>query len=252
MAIVEARGIRSAIVDREALVENARALVAARGDDVFVDVRADGYGHGALTAALAAADAGVGGVVVWSHDAAIELRSGLFSGAILIDGGAERMLLTVDSATAVPLPFDVARDAELALYGVGSGRAALRVAASVVATKKVAAGAGVSYGHTWRASTPTLLGLVGMGYADGVHRHAGNAAVVCVADKPHPIVGRVAMNAFVIDLGVDTSVEPGAEAVIVGDPRAGEPTATEWAGSLGVPVGEVLAALGNHTPRSLR
>lgn len=252
MAIVEARGIRSAVVDREALVDNARALVEARGGNVFVDVRADGYGHGALTAALAAAEVGAAGVVVSSRDDALELRSGSFSGAILVDDGAERMLLSAGSTTAASPAADVERDAGLALYGTGAGRATLRVSAIVVATKKVEAGAGVSYGHTWRAPAPTVLGLVGMGYADGVHRHAGNAAVVYVAGKRHPIVGRVAMNAFVVDLGADTAAKPGAEAVIVGDPGAGEPTVAEWAASLGVPVGEALSALGNHTPRSFR
>jgi alanine racemase len=104
----------------------------------------------------------------------------------------------------------------------------LSVIGEVVALKRVAADAGVSYGYTYRTPQPTNLALVALGYADGVPRLASNRAEVLVRDQRFPLVGRIAMDQFVLDVG-DATVDLGADAVLFGDPGRGEPSALEWA-----------------------
>jgi alanine racemase len=94
--------------------------------------------------------------------------------------------------------------------------------------KRIAAGDAVSYGHTWRAERPTTVGLVPVGYGDGVPRHAGNRAEVLVGDRRRPIRGRVCMDQFVVDLG-DDDAQPGDDVWLFGAGLLGEPTAQEWA-----------------------
>ncbi len=67
--------------------------------------------------------------------------------------------------------------------------------------KRVPAGQGVSYGHAYITPRDTILGLVPLGYADGVPRNATNVGPVSVHGVPNVIAGRVCMDQFVVDLG---------------------------------------------------
>ena len=92
-----------------------------------------------------------------------------------------------NSAGAILRPsarFDLVR-VGLASYGLDPApgrtpdlglRPAMTVRATLAQTKPLAAGASVSYGHTWTADTATTIGLVPVGYGDGVPRHASNTA----------------------------------------------------------------------------
>ena len=77
----------------------------------------------------------------------------------------------------------------------------------LAAVKRVPAGSGVSYGHTHVTERETTLGLVPLGYADGVPRHISDRAEVAVGGRRHRIAGRVCMDQFVVDLG-DNEVSP--------------------------------------------
>jgi alanine racemase len=105
---------------------------------------------------------------------------------------------------------------------------AMHVSARLALVKEIDAGAGVSYGHTWHAERPTTVGLVPVGYGDGVPRHAGNRAEVLVGGLRRPVRGRVCMDQFVVDLGDDPAAE-GDDAVLFGTGLYGEPTAQDWA-----------------------
>jgi alanine racemase len=59
------------------------------------------------------------------------------------------------------------------------------------------------------------------------------------------------MNALVLDLGGDTA-ELGDEAVVFGDPAAGEPAVWDWASALGRPAAEAASVFGSHLPREYR
>ena len=92
--------------------------------------------------------------------------------------------------------------------GAGRARYGLRPAmtarARVMLTKRVPAGQGVSYGHTYLTERETTLALVPLGYADGVPRHASNGGPVRLGRRANrTIAGRVCMDQFVLDCGDD-------------------------------------------------
>ena len=125
---------------------------------------------------------------------------------------------------------------------------AMTVTAPLLSAKPVPAGAGVSYGHTWVADTATTLGLVPVGYGDGVPRHASNAAHVLVDGKQRAMRGRVCMDQFVVDLGGDRP-EPGAQVVLFGPGTHGEPTAQDWAEAAGTISYEIVTRIGGRLTR---
>jgi len=119
----------------------------------------------------------------------------------------------------------------------------------LVMVKPVAAGEGVSYGHTWIADHDTTVGLVPAGYGEGVPRHASNRAEVGVNGERHPIRGRVCMDQFVVDLGETTDVRAGDVAVLFGTGAEGEPTATDWAQACGTINYEIVTRIGGRFQR---
>jgi alanine racemase len=127
-------------------------------------------------------------------------------------------------------------------------RPAMTLLARVANVKRVAAGQGVSYGHTYTTPTETVLALLPVGYADGLPRHAGNAGPVLLAGRLGPLAGRVCMDQIVVDLGAGAEVAPGDVAVLFGA-RPGEPTAEDWAGAAGTISYEIVARMGARVPR---
>jgi alanine racemase len=87
---------------------------------------------------------------------------------------------------------------------------------TVVQTKRVPAGSGVSYGYLYHTERETTLALVPIGYAEGLPRSATGKAKVCIGGTFYPIQSRIAMDQFVVDVG-DASVSPGDRVVIFGD-----------------------------------
>ena len=161
--------------------------------------------------------------------------------------------------------FDLVR-AGIAVYGLAPApgvadsnslglRPAMTLTARLALTKHVPAGAGVSYGHRYRTQTATMLGLVPLGYADGVPRAAGNTAEVLVRGAEisvrRTISGTVCMDQFVVDLGAenDGAFVAGDEVVLFGPGDAGEPTAQEWAEALGTISYEIVTRIGGRVPR---
>ncbi|HEY0260826.1 MAG TPA: alanine racemase C-terminal domain-containing protein [Lacisediminihabitans sp.] len=122
-------------------------------------------------------------------------------------------------------------------------RPVLRLWAPVAATKRVHAGAGVSYGYTYTTTTETTLALVTLGYADGLDRAAGNRGRIAIADRTVTIAGRVAMDAFMVDLGDVTAPPLGTPVTVIGDREHDEPTAFDLAGSLGTVSAEITTRL---------
>lgn len=118
----------------------------------------------------------------------------------------------------------------------------------VVAVRRVEPGHGVSYGHTWRAEHPTGLALVPLGYADGIPRQASGKAEVWLAGRRMPVVGRIAMDQFIVDTG-DALVEVGDEVVVFGDGRTGAPTAEDWAGWADTIGYEIVTRIGQRVTR---
>ncbi|MFI1398836.1 alanine racemase [Streptomyces sp. NPDC020681] len=124
----------------------------------------------------------------------------------------------------------------------------MTLAASVALVKRVPAGHGVSYGHHYVTAGETTLGLIPLGYADGIPRHASGRGPVLVGGEWHRIAGRVAMDQFVVDLG-GKKVQEGAEALLFGPGRRGEPTAEDWAEAAGTIAYEIVTRIGTRVPR---
>ena len=127
-------------------------------------------------------------------------------------------------------------------------RPALTVRARISTVKRVPEGHGASYGLTWRAPRPTTLALMPLGYADGIPRGV-RGAQVSIGGARYPIVGRVAMDQCIVDVG-DDAVAPGDEVLVMGPGTAGEPTAEEWAGWDDTIGYEIVTRLGARLPRS--
>ncbi|MFD5253499.1 alanine racemase [Streptomyces bobili] len=166
-----------------------------------------------------------------------------------------------NSPAALTLPethFDLIRPG-IAMYGVspspelGSSadlglRPVMRLAASLALVKQVPGGHGVSYGHHYTTPGVTTLGLVPLGYADGVPRHASGTGPVLIGGKWRTVAGRIAMDQFVVDLGGDEP-GPGEEAVLFGPGDRGEPTAEDWAQAAGTIAYEIVTRIGSRVPR---
>jgi len=93
---------------------------------------------------------------------------------------------------------------------------ALSWKSQVVLVKRVGAGEGVGYGHTFRTETPTDVALVPIGYGDGVFRTLGNCANVLINGRRYPLVGRISMDSFGVDVGTDGRVQVGDTVTLIG------------------------------------
>lgn len=140
-------------------------------------------------------------------------------------------------------------------------RPVMRLQAPLVQVKRIPDGQAVSYGGTWRAPTDRWVGLVPLGYGDGIPRAAASAGPVWVAGRRTTVVGKVCMDQVVIDLGPATDAEgsplpapaaAGDLVIVWGDPRRdgeGVPTAEDWARVCSTISYEVLTRLGPRVPR---
>jgi alanine racemase len=127
---------------------------------------------------------------------------------------------------------------------------AMTLVARLSSVKSVPAGAGVSYLHTWIAGRDCQLGLVPVGYGDGIPRSASNYVAVCVEGELMPQVGTIAMDQFVIDTTDSAAgICAGSEVYLFGSGGHGELTADQWgelSGSIGY---EIVTRLGSRIPR---
>ena len=126
---------------------------------------------------------------------------------------------------------------------------AMRLKAKLHLVKAVKAGVSVGYGGTAITKSDTKLGVVTLGYADGIPRNANNLAGVFVAGKRAPIIGRVSMDQFVVDLGSNSLAKTGDEVIVFGDGLGGEYTADEWAKASGTINYEIVTRIGSRVPR---
>ena len=169
-------------------------------------------------------------------------------------GVAPQRVHIANSAAALTRP-DLSRDmvrTGIAIYGrtpvpaVGDFGLipAMTLTAEVALVKKVAAGQGISYNHTWVAPSDTVVAVLSCGYADGVPRVLSNQLEVWLGGRRFRNVGRVCMDQLVVDLGPDGGgVAEGDRPVLFGTGAHGEPTALEWADAVGTIDYEILTSI---------
>ena len=146
---------------------------------------------------------------------------------------------------------------------------ALELRAPLTSVKVIEEGTPASYGGTWVAPTRRWIGLVPLGYGDGILRAASNRArvVVHTASGPFnaPLIGRVCMDQFMVDLGHaegspgtptarsgDAPAAPGDITILFGSGADGEALADDWAQAAGTINYEIVTHLGAHIPRIYR
>lgn len=204
---------------------------------------------------------------VWSHLAcadepghpSVDIQAARLEDAfkIAVDAGLRPMRHIANSAATLTRPdlhFDLVRPG-IAIYGLNPvpGSAPLRPAmtfrSSVSLARTVPAGESVSYGHTWTTPTETTLALVPVGYADGVPRALSGRMEVWLGGRRRPVVGRVCMDQIVVDCGQDP-IADGDEVILFGPGDRGEPTAREWADTIGTIDYEIVT--GMYRPRVRR
>ncbi|GAA1843953.1 alanine racemase [Agromyces salentinus] len=166
------------------------------------------------------------------------------------------------TAAALRLPearFDLVRIG-IGTYGVtpyGDGTTAadlgltpaMTLRGRIIAVRRVEPGTGVSYDHTWHAPRATTLALVPLGYADGIPRQASGRGEVLLAGRRRPVVGRIAMDQFVVDVGED-AVAVGDPVVLFGDPASGAPSADDWAAAADTIGYEIVTRIGTRVVRT--
>ena len=115
--------------------------------------------------------------------------------------------------------------------------------------KDIPAGSQVGYGGTAITKSDTKLAVIPMGYADGIPRNANSLAGVLIGNKRAPIIGRVSMDQFVVDLGNDSIARAGEWAYLIGSEGAGGYTADAWAKACGTINYEIVTRIGARVPR---
>ncbi len=129
--------------------------------------------------------------------------------------------------------------------------AAMTVRAKLHLVKDVPAGSPVGYGATAITERDTKLGVVAMGYADGIPRVAQGAGIFFQGERA-PIIGRVSMDQFVVDLGANSRAISGDWVEIFGDGATGGYTAEDWGKASGSINYEIVTRIGPRMPRIYR
>ena len=157
------------------------------------------------------------------------------------------------------LCFDYAR-AGIALYGILSGKSdqvnaavelkpVLSLKARVESVKMLYQGESAGYGLTYSAERDRRIGILSIGYADGVPRNLSNRGLVLCNGKIAPVIGRICMDQMLVDLSGAGSVKAGDEAVLIG--KSGEleiraEDMAQWAGTIS---NEILSRMGERLER---
>ena len=201
--------------------------------------------------------------------------------AILADAGITPRIRHLSATSGIlwhpEAHYDMVR-AGIGLYGLSPDPAvatadelglipALELSAPLTSVKVIEEGTPASYGGTWVAPTRRWIGLVPLGYGDGIFRAASNKARVVVRTEAGllnaPLVGRVCMDQFIIDLGPaggdagtptarsgDAPAAVGDLAVLFGAGHDGDPLADDWARAATTINYEIVTRLGAHIPRA--
>lgn len=142
-----------------------------------------------------------------------------------------------------------------ALYGINPtpGRPnpmqlPVRLTTRVLAVRDLQPGESVGYNATWRATRPSRIATVGIGYADGWHRALSGRGRAFFDGTPVPLVGRVSMDFTTFDVTDHPAVQPGGWLELLGPAQTPDDVAIA-AGTNGY---EVLTSLGRRFHRIYR
>lgn len=152
----------------------------------------------------------------------------------------------------------------IALYGNGRWPAdarrtqAMRLVSEVAQLRTIEAGGSVGYGATWRATKPTRVAVLPIGYADGLPRRASGHAQAAIRGVRVPLIGVISMDIAIADVSALPVVEVGDPAVLLGrasasaDPSAKSPSISvaEYGAWAGLTEYEVTCGMSKRVPRT--
>jgi alanine racemase len=126
---------------------------------------------------------------------------------------------------------------------------ALSLRSFVAAVRRFDEGESAGYGRRWSAPQPTWVATIPIGYGDGWRRAFTNNAEVLIGGRRHALVGTVSMDNITVDLGPDTDVQPGAEAILIGSDGSERVTVEELARRIDTINYEITCALSQRVRR---
>ncbi|NUQ33394.1 MAG: alanine racemase [Planctomycetaceae bacterium] len=164
-------------------------------------------------------------------------------------------------AAAISMPhahFDMVRPG-LALYGLSGAapefvtpldlKRVLTLKTQVAFIKDVAEGTPVSYDRKWYAQAPTRIATLPVGYNDGLPVQLTNRAQVLIHGRRAPMVGRIAMDYVMVDVGAIPGVKRGDIVTLIGRDGNEEIKIEELANLLGTVPYAVSCGLGRRVRR---
>ena len=173
-------------------------------------------------------------------------------------GFAFRLRHIANSAAVLSLPeshLDMVRPG-IMIYGLrpashlGEGlRPAMAVVSRITKLKTLPDGTPVSYGCTYRCEGPRRIATIPMGYADGYRRALSNRFHVLIGGKKAPVVGRVCMDMFMVDVSELDGVRTGDEVLIFGKSEDGYLPAEEMAKAIDSIPYEIVTGITSRVPR---
>ena len=107
----------------------------------------------------------------------------------------------------------------------------------------------ISYGRTFKTSDKTVVATIPVGYADGYIRKLGENGKVIIKDQFAPIIGRICMDQFMIDVTNIPDVKIGDEVILLGEKNNLKYNADDIAEKLGTINYEVTCMLKSRLPR---
>ena len=127
---------------------------------------------------------------------------------------------------------------------------ALELKSHIVYLKEVEAGCGISYGSTYVTERTTRVATLPVGYGDGYPRALSNKGYVLIHGKKAPILGRVCMDQFMVDVTDIPLAQEGDEVTLIGRDAAAFLSVEELADMAGNTVNyEIVCDLGKRIPR---
>ncbi|MBQ4347390.1 MAG: alanine racemase [Firmicutes bacterium] len=115
--------------------------------------------------------------------------------------------------------------------------------------KELSGGESISYGRTYITESPRKIATVPMGYADGISRLLSNKGRVIIKGKYAPVVGRICMDQFMVDITDIPEVSPGDPICLLGSSEGLEISADELAMHMGTINYEVTCLITSRVPR---
>lgn len=126
---------------------------------------------------------------------------------------------------------------------------ALEIKSHVIYIKEIPAGTGISYGSTFITQRKTKVATIPVGYADGYSRNMSNIGKVIIRGQYAPIIGRVCMDYFMVDITDISDVKQGDVVTLLGsdgDSTISVETLAEWSHSFPY---EMVCTVGKRIPR---